>query len=65
MGLESIKIRLPWEKEDTMEKVQNLVWEKKPPTAITNKIVYRQLLQSLFNMQLPTWVYVHDPHLKS
>jgi len=31
-----------------MEKVQNLVWEKKPPTAITNKIVYRQLLQSLF-----------------
>ena len=54
MGLESIKIRLPWEKEDTMEKVQNLVWEKKPPTAITNKIVHRQLLQSLFNMQLPT-----------
>jgi len=65
MGLESIKIRLPWEKEDTMEKVQYLVWEKKPPTAITNKIVHRQLLQSLFNMQLPTWVYVHDPHLKS
>jgi hypothetical protein len=28
--------------------------EKKPPTAITNKIVHRQLLQSLFNMQLPT-----------
>ena len=38
MGLESIKIRLPWEKEDTMEKVQNLVWKKSHQQPLLTKL---------------------------